>query len=105
MHQSDEFVMRSHFSISYRRLGKFIKNVFYKIYFSLPCIKFSVMIFSQEKSVSVTFKNKVIVIKPELIMKIDLESYSLKDLKKIRSDVEKAISSFEQRKLAEGVLS
>ena len=34
-------------------------------------------------------------------MKIDLESYSLKDLKKIRSDVEKAISSFEQRKLAE----
>ena len=34
-------------------------------------------------------------------MKIDLESYSLKDLKKIRSGVEKAISSFEQRKLAE----
>ena len=34
-------------------------------------------------------------------MKIDLESYSLKELKKIRGDVEKAISSFEQRKLAE----
>ena len=34
-------------------------------------------------------------------MKIDLESYSLKELKKIRGDVEKAINSFEQRKLAE----
>ena len=34
-------------------------------------------------------------------MKIDLESYSLKELKKIRGDVEKAISSFEQRKLVE----
>ena len=33
-------------------------------------------------------------------MKIDLESYSLKELKKIRGNVEKAISSFEQRKLA-----
>ena len=34
-------------------------------------------------------------------MKIDLESYSLKELKKIRSDVEKTISSFEKRKLDE----
>ena len=34
-------------------------------------------------------------------MKIELESYSLKELKKIRHDGEKAIASFEHRKLAE----
>ena len=34
-------------------------------------------------------------------MKMELESYSLKELKKIRNDVEKAITSFEHRKLAE----
>ena len=34
-------------------------------------------------------------------MKMELENYSLKELKKIRNDVEKAIASFEHRKLEE----
>ncbi len=36
-----------------------------------------------------------------MLIKIDLERFSLKALKKIRGDVEKAIRSFEQRRLAE----
>ena len=34
-------------------------------------------------------------------MKMEFDSYSLKELRKIRNDVEKAITSFEHRKLAE----